>query len=226
MKKLFNLTFLGLILFAFTNCEQSLRQDEILDETTLTPMIYNFSSEGGTYFAEAPSLSDLKELAINQVTRRSHGNSSTNGMFNTGTSKAVFSAMKNPSGVHGNMHLKATSDGAFFIDVKIENECISGSGNMAVFGGTVTHSELGDPNVPFTEGWKFFFGVIDNGQGSSSTGPDEIASAFGIIPPGFVSTDFGFETWCDWFVCDLDYDCGDHGHDYFQGVDPTNIKVK
>ena len=226
MKKLFNLTFLGLVLFAFTNCEQSLRQDEILDESTLTPMIYNFSSDGGTYFVEEVSFADLKESAINKVTNRSHGNTSANGMFNTGTSMATFSVMKNSSGVHGNMHLTATSDQAFFIDVKITTECLSSDGNMAVFGGTATHTEVGDPGAPFTEGWMFFFGVIDNGQGSSSTGPDEIASAFGAIPPGFISTDFGFDSWCDWFVCDLDFECGDHGHDYFLGVEPTNIKVK
>ncbi len=77
---------------------------------------------------------------------------------------------------------------SFNFHFKMKTECISVDGNEAVYGGVITQivSLLGD--VPLIEeGWRYYFKVIDNGEGGIPGGiipSDQLSNMTIFAPPG------------------------------------------
>lgn len=64
----------------------------------------------------------------------------------------------------------------FILHFSMETECVTVEGNEAVYGGIITQVKATNGNSPnISAGWRFYFKVIDSGQGSTVT-YDQIAN--------------------------------------------------
>jgi hypothetical protein len=221
MKNLLRLSFLFFVVATIMSCDQAKESDLVKTDNA---SLYLLTIDDGKYSVEPIAVDAFKEYAKTKVGVRG-SNPSTNGIFSAGDLMCTFSAMENNSGVHGNSHL---SGDAFWMDVRVNSDCITVIDNIAFWGGECTKWEVGDDRYdPIGLGWILVLSVKDNGEGNDSD-PDEIGTAFIVAPPGSAPSDFQlpFDTWCDFAVADYDYEQGDHGHGYLPGQDPTNIQVK
>lgn len=166
---------------------------------------------------------------VKPVTSQRGPNKSTNGHIRTQSGLAYsYSAMENPSGVHGQTQTISGWPGVIE-SMHVDSNCITVVDNRAFYGGVITQIEAG-PFQPFTVGWQAYFAVEDNGEGANAE-PDRYGIAIFLLPPGldlhqvlpveFIEL-YGIETWCD--VWPIEYEDGQIP--FFNGIAPTNVQVK
>ena len=98
---------------------------------------------------------------------------------------AIFQGSVNGSGPHGGGEITLGGSPAPTLRFKVETVCISREqSNAATYGGIITEilENTFPPlppgvDIPWDLGNKVYFRVVDNGQGSTATGPDQLYGA-------------------------------------------------
>ena len=217
---------MGVVIAVFVSgCEKS-ELEQNTDGTTGDKSFYRMTIVNDNIEVEAIDINALiegREPSANA--QRKEGDHNAMGLLKVATEMATFNAVKNNGGVNGNTHYSGAN---FLIDVHFDSECLLVIGNKAYWGGTITKWDVADPSLtPVGLGWRLYWSAIDNGEGSAAS-PDEFGDTFIVVPPGEISTDYGFDTWCDY--ADFDYNLDDPSiphspHGYYPGDNPTNVQV-
>lgn len=91
------------------------------------------------------------------------------------TNTITWSGTEHEGRIHGSAELLLSTPG-YSLGLRLATECVMVEGNEAVYGGIVTEvlERSGNP-PPFGVNWRFYFKVIDTGEGSS-IGYDQISN--------------------------------------------------
>ncbi|NNE03535.1 MAG: hypothetical protein HKN52_10250 [Eudoraea sp.] len=211
------------LLFILSSCQ---RESTTIDSNE-DQQYFVFNSTDRSF--KAYDIATISQINGIPVASQRGPNKSTNGHVSTQSGLSFsFSALENPSGVHGQTQTNSGWPGVIE-SMHATSECITVIGDRAYFGGVITQIETG-PYQPFSVGWQVYFAVEDNGQGNNAD-PDRYGVAIFFLPPGLLVTDvlpieiielYGIESWCD--VWPIEYDDG--GIPFDDGEVPTNIRIK
>ncbi|NNC94681.1 MAG: hypothetical protein HKN92_03905 [Chitinophagales bacterium] len=213
-----------LLVLSITACQQNVIKPNFQAEKTEIPFskLYSIDVTSPVVSLQPVSIDQLPALKNKplQLSAWSMKASATGIITTAMGSKVLVSAMRTPSGMHGQNKIDGPS---LFKSVRFNSDCIFTVGNQAHFGGEITHLELDTaqlpPGFPLQVGWTIYYAVADSGQGKKSP-PDSYGAIFAAPP--FDTAGVAIPP-----MCEAVYDAYQAlGVPFFPGQKPTNIVVK
>ena len=172
---------IALATILLTSCSKD-DSTELIEEQNIQSVIVLKQTNDYSYWNSMDlNVSERSSNYSNNITVETNGYYqpiSRNGMH------IKWTGNQNEIGIQGRAELKQESPNSSF-HFKLVTECVTVNGNEAVYGGIITQVLALSGETPnISEGWKFYFKVIDGHMGNDQHIPyDKIATTTLFAPP-------------------------------------------